>query len=115
MGVEVCAVGGYGEVGRNMTAVKVDDKVEAAHGKLQSVCLPRDFDHVIDVRVSRKAFGKARFHENGDTKGREFFFQSADRAGEQQAVPHGAQAYKENARVWTKPVEQIASFQPWLR
>ncbi len=27
MGVEVCAVGGYGEVGRNMTAVKVDDKV----------------------------------------------------------------------------------------
>jgi ribonuclease J len=27
MSVEVCAVGGYGEVGRNMTAVKVDDKV----------------------------------------------------------------------------------------
>lgn len=27
MGVEICAVGGYGEVGRNMTAVKVDDKV----------------------------------------------------------------------------------------
>ncbi len=27
MGVEVCAVGGYGEVGRNMTAVKVDDQV----------------------------------------------------------------------------------------
>lgn len=27
MSVEVCAVGGYGEVGRNMTAVKIDDKV----------------------------------------------------------------------------------------
>jgi ribonuclease J len=27
MGVEVCAVGGYGEVGRNMTAVKIDDHV----------------------------------------------------------------------------------------
>lgn len=27
MSVEICAVGGYGEVGRNMTAVKVDDKV----------------------------------------------------------------------------------------
>jgi ribonuclease J len=27
MAVEVCAVGGYGEVGRNMTAVRVDDKV----------------------------------------------------------------------------------------
>jgi ribonuclease J len=27
MSVEVCAVGSYGEVGRNMTAVKIDDKV----------------------------------------------------------------------------------------
>ncbi len=27
MGIEICAVGGYGEVGRNMTAVKVDDDV----------------------------------------------------------------------------------------
>lgn len=27
MGIEVCPVGGYGEVGRNMTAVKVDDQV----------------------------------------------------------------------------------------
>lgn len=27
MGVEVCAVGGFGEVGKNMTAIKVDDEV----------------------------------------------------------------------------------------
>ncbi len=27
MGIEICAVGGYGEVGKNMTAVRVDDEV----------------------------------------------------------------------------------------
>src|SRR3989344_46831 len=27
MGVEICAVGGYGEVGKNMTAIRVDDEV----------------------------------------------------------------------------------------
>ena len=27
MGIEICAVGGYEEVGKNMTAIKVDDEV----------------------------------------------------------------------------------------
>jgi ribonuclease J len=27
MGIEICAVGGYGEVGKNMTAIKIDDEV----------------------------------------------------------------------------------------
>ncbi|MBD3319272.1 RNase J family beta-CASP ribonuclease [Candidatus Woesearchaeota archaeon] len=27
MGIEICAVGGYGEVGKNMTAIRVDDEV----------------------------------------------------------------------------------------
>ena len=41
--IEICAVGGYSEVGRNMTAIKIDNEVVILD---MGICLPKiiDFD-----------------------------------------------------------------------
>ena len=61
MSVEICAVGGYGEVGRNMTAVKVDDKViifdMGLH--LPNYIKATDEEHDSFVRINEQVLKKA--------------------------------------------------------
>ena len=61
MSVEICAVGGYGEVGRNMTAVKVDDKVVIFDMGLHlpNYIKATDEEHDSFVRINEQLLKKA--------------------------------------------------------
>jgi hypothetical protein len=96
-------------------SVKVYDEIETPQQQLQRLGFSPDRKNFIDIRVPFKTTREAGFHENRDAKSGEFVLQGTDRAGEQQAISHRAQAYKKDSRFRAKPEEEILSLQPSLR
>ena len=69
----------------------------------------------VKIGIAVETNCKPRFHEHGNPKTREFFFQGADRSREQQAISHRTETDKKDAGGRRKAVEQLFSLQLSLR
>src|SRR3954466_7972187 len=97
-------------------AVQVHDEIESVGEESKSRReFAADGQDFIEIWISAEAICKAMLHQHRQPESREFLLQGTNRRGEQKAVAHRAETYKEDPGVRGKSLKKIFSLQLSLR
>ena len=95
--------------------MKVDDGLEPACEQFHRGTFLFQRDYFGEVGIAIEARGEARFHDDGNSKVWKLFLESADGAGQQQAVAHGTETDQKDSCVPGELAKQVFSLQSSLR
>ena len=97
-------------------AVKINDCVKAPGEKPRaSRIFPARNQYLVEIRIAVEAARKPGLDQNAHAKAGKFLLERPDRARQQNAIPHGTKANKEDACLGWKTMKEVFSLQLSLR